>query len=583
MPGRQPKADAARMKYLFLAILALLVAASLFTASLNPESRSDVPILYWVTDNNPAREVQVSTFQEWLQKHHYPRFELRLDMVNIASDKVVIQGVSGVCADIIDHTGGSNLFFRQAVGMLTDVTDWAKELGFDTGQTWAAMGPELTVEGRQYAFPCNVYVHLLWVNRNIFRQFGVPEPPRRWTFADFEALGKRFSAAANPPGQPRRYFLAPYVDAAVMWRSLGLSQYNETLTACALDDPRTVRVLTLIHKWTYEDHIIPTLAERDSFATEAGYGGSTIQLFNSGNYALFPCCRYGLIQLRVFQKSRRDKGQPRLELAVVEPPHGGFPNAATGTRASAIYKGGRRQDLARYFLAYLASEDYNMNIVRDSDALPPNPRYTRTEAYRRPLPMLPDLTAFFPYSAQERRGVLPAFAREFYAVTDVIDRDQPIAVERLPAPPKPAAMSPADYERALAAFRAEYRELMEDVRMEWGCHEISAESAETIAIPYSTSPFILSAEASRIINKAMEEFMSDRCTAPEAARAMQEGVNAEIARTLRENPRLRARYEELCELQRRVDARRAAGQKIPADWVLDPFYQCYYRARGLIE
>lgn len=571
------------MKYLFLAILVLLTAASLFTASLSPERHSGVPILYWVTDSNPAREVQVSTFQEWLEKHNYPRYELRLDMVNIASDKVVIQGVSGVCADIVDHTGGSNLFFRQAVGMLTDVTDWGLELGFDPKQTWEAMGPELTVDGRQYAFPCNVYVHLLWVNRNIFRQLGVPEPPRRWTFDEFEALGKRFSAAANAPGQPRRYFLAPYVDSGVMWRSLGLSQYNETLTACTLDDPRAVRVLKLIYRWTYEDHIIPTLAERDSFATDAGYGGSTIQLFNSGNYALFPCCRYGLIQLRTFQRNRREKGQPRLELAVVEAPHGGFPNASTGTRASAVYRGGPRQDLAKYFLAYLASEDYNMNIVRDSDALPPNPKYTRTEAYRRPLAMLPDLTAFFPYSAAERRDLLPAFQTAFYAVTDVIDRDQPIAVERLPAPPKPAAMDQASYEQALTAFRTEYRELMRDVRMEWGCHEVSAESAETIAIPYSTSPFILSAEASRIITKAMEEFMSDRCSAEDAARAMQEGVNAEIARNLAENPRLRPQYDALCRTQQQIGARRAAGQKIPAEWLQDPFHHRYYQAMGWIE
>src|SRR5512145_2017233 len=101
------------MKYLFLGLLALLIAASAFTYWLNPAIHSDTPILYWVTDENPARGVQVSTFQEWLRKNHYPPYELRLDMVNIASDKVVIQGVSGVCGDIIDHTGGTNMFFRQ--------------------------------------------------------------------------------------------------------------------------------------------------------------------------------------------------------------------------------------------------------------------------------------------------------------------------------------------------------------------------------------------------------------------------------------------------------------------------------------
>ncbi|MBN2449606.1 MAG: carbohydrate ABC transporter substrate-binding protein [Lentisphaeria bacterium] len=571
------------MKYLFATILAVLVAASLFTRSLNPAVRSSVPILYWVTDSNPAREVQVSTFQRWLQKHDYPRFDLRLDMVNVASDKIVIQGVSGVCADIIGHCGGANMTYRQAVGILEDVTERALELGFDPSQTYEAMGPEITIDGRQYAFPCNVYVHLLWVSRDTFTQYGLPCPSRRWTFEEFEDLGKRFCAAANRPDEPRRHFLVPYLSTQQMHRSLGLSQYNETLTACILDDPRMVRVLELYYKWTYEDHILPTLAERDSFATESGYGGSTIQLFNSGNYALFPCGRYGLIQLRTFQKNRREKGMPRLDLDVVEFPHGGFPNAATGTRAAAVYKGGNHRDLAVYFLAYLASEDYNMNIVRDADALPPNPKYTLTQAYLRPLAMLPDLTAYFPYGKEELRRNVAEFAPEFYTVTDTVDRDQPIAAADLPAPPCPLRMDQPAYRRALAEFRREYDELMADCRTEWGCHEMFSERAQDIAIPYSTSPFILNTEASRIINKATEEFLSDRCSAPEAVRAMQEGVNAEIAQNLREDPKKQPLYDRLCVAQARLDALRAQGRKVPLDLIQNPFHRRYYQVMGWAE
>jgi multiple sugar transport system substrate-binding protein len=135
----------------------------------------------------------------------------------------------------------------------------------------------------------------------------------------------------------------------------------------------------------------------------------------------------------------------------------------------------------------------------------------------------------------------------------------------------------------VAAFRAEYVELLADVRTEWGCHEVSAESAGTIAIPYSTSPFILTAEASRIITKAMEEFTSDRCSAEDAARTMQADVNAEIERNLQENPKLRPQYEQQCEVQRQITAARAAGRKVPADWLQDPFHRRYYQAMGWTE
>lgn len=82
-----------------------------------------------------------------------------------------------------------------------------------------------------------------------------------------------------------------------------------------------------------------------------------------------------MIQLRKF-------GQ--MKLSVSEQPHGGFPNAVAATRAASVYSGGQHKDLATLFLSYLASEDYNMQIVRDADALPPNPIYTQTEAYLRP-------------------------------------------------------------------------------------------------------------------------------------------------------------------------------------------------------
>ncbi|HQY89630.1 MAG TPA: hypothetical protein PK402_13335, partial [Tepidisphaeraceae bacterium] len=37
------------------------------------------------------------------------------------------------------------------------------------------------------------------------------------------------------------------------------------------------------------------------------------------------------------------------------------------------------------FLSFLASEEYNMQIVRDADALPPDPKYTKIDAYISPV------------------------------------------------------------------------------------------------------------------------------------------------------------------------------------------------------
>jgi len=363
------------MKYVFAVLFALLVAASIITASMMPEARTDVPVFYWVTDPNPARIEQIEIFHRWMQRHNYPACELRLDTANRDVSKMVIQGVSGVGGDVMDIGSGGGMRYFNSVGLLEDVSADAEKLGFDASHTYPAMESEITLDGKQYMFPCNVYVHMYWINKATFRRHRQPLPPSRWDFETFERMGKSFVATANKPGERRTVFYVNQLPAGTMRRSLGLSTFNETLTRCTLDDPRNVQSLKLLHKWTYDDHILPSAADRESFSTASGYGGATLQLFNNGNYAMFMMGRYALIQLREFGS---------LELAVTEPPHGGFRNTSTGTRAGAVYIGSRHKQLAKYFLGYLASEDYNMQIVRDADALPPNPVYTEIEQFNRP-------------------------------------------------------------------------------------------------------------------------------------------------------------------------------------------------------
>ncbi|MBL4700743.1 MAG: carbohydrate ABC transporter substrate-binding protein [Phycisphaeraceae bacterium] len=527
------------MKYLFMCIFALLGLASIATWKMLPASKYDVPVVYWVTDPNPARIEQIAIFQRWLKKDpSRPAMHILLDAANSRTEKKIIQGVSGVGGDTMDIGGGGGMRYFNAIGLLEPVTEFAKKYNYDLSTTYEAIRPELAQDGEQYIYPCNVYATAYWVDNAQFDELGMKHPPLRWDFDTFERIGKEYVTKANKGSDRQTRFLASSVDTELLHRSMGLARFNETLTRCQLDDERYIKALELKYKWTYKDHIVPTAAEASGFDVESGYGGPAVYLFSQGNYAMFNMGRYALIRLRELQQERLDSGKPLMKLGILEPPHGGFPITRTGTRALGVYSGGKNKELAVIFQSYLASKDYNMQVVRDADALPPNPKYTKTAAFEKPLPLLPPTTllkTLFAYSPDEY-SMLSDFRIDFYEALDQVDRDKPWSITDLPRPPQAAAMSDAAYQEKLAQFDQQYNASLPTYKSEWGLHERFLFLMDNIALPADITPFAVPDTISMEIRNAEAKYFNERATVEEASQRAATRINAAIQRTLSENP-----------------------------------------------
>ena len=518
------------MKKLFTVIFAILAAASIYSCKTLPGAITDRPVLYWVTDSNPARNEQIRTFKNWLKKNHpdAPDVTVLVDTANVSAEKILIQGISGVCGDLIDHSGGPALRFRKSVGILEDVTESAKEMGFDLSQTFPAAASELVApvkvtnedgstgyEMRQFAFPCNITVEMLWVNKEAFENAGMDLPPKRWTLEDFERIGKEFVTKSNKKGELQRIFFIADVKPQLIASSMGGAIFNETQTASVANSEAMRKAMELRLKWmTEEPRLLPTATERNSFSASSGYGGAGVAMFTQGNYALLNSGRYMLIQYRKISDERVAAGGKRLQLAVVEQPYGEMPIASTFTRATAIYAGGKHSEaknpddkskqLARYFLAFLASDDYNMNIVRDADAMPPNPKYTELEEFNHP----------------------------------------------------------------------------KDYPDEWGNHEMFPKAMREIAVPQESTPFGVDNEINRLIGKAFDYHLNRRKSAEESLIELHEQINAEIKRSLQEDPDLDTLYKERIATQKKIDELRAKGEKVPLSWISNPFWRKWYQHQG---
>jgi multiple sugar transport system substrate-binding protein len=201
------------------------------------------------------------------------------------------------------------------------------------------------------------------------------EPPDRWDWDQFETMGKRFVAAANPPGTRHRIYYLNRIWLPVLRRGLGLSEFNETMTRCTLDDPRNVEVLRREHRWTVEDRLMPTLEEQYSLVSDASLYQSNFSLFATGRFAIMYEGLWALIRLR-------PRGDFRLR--VVEPFNSGFPNVQFACGEVGIYAGSKHPELAYRFLQFLASEPFNLLVARSGDSLPPVPKYASTPEFLNP-------------------------------------------------------------------------------------------------------------------------------------------------------------------------------------------------------
>ena len=515
------------MKLLFAITAAVLGLAGAGTWLSFP-AVGDRPQVQWVTDPAPNRSVQAATFERYLVENGHtapdggPAVNVKIDPNSGDVDKIIIQGVAGVAGDIIDTRWGRQVRLFKQIGIIEDITDEAVAGGYSPRQTWEAIRPEITYRGRQYMFPCNVAVRQLWVNEETWQKLGMDLPPERWTLEEFERIGLEFVRRANPQvaqGRPQTTFFIDDIPHEILYRSLGLSMFNETMTASDLDDPRYVRVLELRRRWMDDTltpeqvaalpperrweaglNLMPSREDAASMSTGAAWGGMSSQLFQSGRLGLLYSGRYLMVQLRDFAR----QSGTRIDLAVVEAPHGGFPNARTTTRGAAVYSGGQNKAWVRLFQGFLASKPYNDLIVDDADALPPNPEYARTERFRRP-PDWPN---------------------------------------------------------------------------EWGAHEKFVRAMDELAIGGAYSEFILSTEAEMFLYRFADEYENGLITAEAAAASTARFIDARIARNLEENESLRPRHEQLTARQIEIDQRLAAGEKIPASWIENPFYRRYYAKTG---
>lgn len=490
------------MKNLFLFIAIILCLATFYTW-ITQADKPARPSIVWTAGLSQERQEQVELFHKWLLDKGYtapdggPLFTVRLEATS--NQSALIQAVSGMAGDLIDHVSVKRF---APMGVLEDMTDFARQNGLDPGSNYGTARELLMYDNRQYAYPCNLASPGLLCNVNIFHKYGMEAPPEEWTPEDFERIGLEFIHRANKGKSRQEVFFAGSMREMILpiARSMGEDVFNETLTAPNLKSEAFIKALTLYHRWVEELHLIPSAAEIASENNDnSSANGEATPQFVAGRYAMITTGRYVNMDLRRFKKGP-------VTLSFSQFPEYGFKNLVLRSRNTAVYRGAKEKKYAEIFLLFLAGKEYNELIIESSDGLPPNPKWAESNP-------------------------------------------------RYHIPPG-----------------REYEGNLHSNELKW---------ARSIAIPESFSPYYPLAD-NRIFEayeRVAAGLSTPRAALELSARFIEHTIRENIAR----NDRLREHYKHACEIQKKINEYKTAGKKIPANWIMNPFYRKYYQESGLLE
>lgn len=364
-----------------VALLILSVLAYVWRPEKAPEGKTP---LVWVSDNNPARTLQIQAFNE-----ENPEYSLSLDYGSTGVQKIILQCASGVGPDIFDY-GDENLETFVEAGVLLDVSKEAEAMGFDAKTAgWPSAYNSYNYLGKQYGFPCNTGANILIYNKNVFDYFGVPYPEGSLTWDQYIEMAQKVSS----PDRNSKH--QAFAVSGLTWRVFFDSQRGELFDEQGLpriaNSPELLRAFEMHRDFIFKYHLTPTTVETQAMSGQGGWGAGNLNQLSVGRYAMVATGHWSLVAFgRAYQKqveALQNKGikiediknplERPLRLGAILIPHfaGEKPSYRVTSRVAGVNAKSPNREEAVKFLQYLSGPVYSKLLNEGTDWLPGNPKY----------------------------------------------------------------------------------------------------------------------------------------------------------------------------------------------------------------
>ena len=359
---------------------AFVVLAAASTAAAGPNEDIEVRFCYWANHNesdffriacdaferdNPG----ISIKREWFVGDYGPRLQLVL-ITDKAADIILMDdeifprySVRGYLEDLRPYIlRESDELERGLAAELEyiETPEAQRDPNFDREYLPTAL-QSFSYHGFQGGLPWCGNSELIYYNKDLFDQEGIPYPDDDWTYDEFREIAKKLTKDFDGDGRPDQFgtnFGFAFLGFESLAWSFGGQILNDDRTRAAIHLPRSVEAAQLIYDMKFVDNSIAWTGEMYGFLTE-------VQLL-TGRVGMVPAMSYMIPALN------RVEGGMRWDVA--HKPYGPY-----GDRYSRVTWDGisiyahttpEKKEIAWRFLKHIVSDDMQAYVGDTQRGLP---------------------------------------------------------------------------------------------------------------------------------------------------------------------------------------------------------------------
>lgn len=339
------------------AAVVLTVAMGIYLSTTAHPRVQGKTVIRWVVDPNPIRKEQIKLFEA-----SHPDIRVINDP-GAESQRLLTQLAGGVPPDVMALYDPQTIRLFARNGVLEDLGPYVRKYDLPVDRLYPALKPYIYYEGKIVGIPENCGPYVLFYNKKLFREAGVPYPKPGWTWDECLEAAKKLTQEKVINGRRVPVRKGLYVGNTDWWFFIwmyGGRLFSEDGKTCLMDSPEVKRGVRFWADLRLKHRVMPTSSEAQSMAPTGAWGSDAL-LFRESKIAMMVGGRWLAIQYR------EQKG---LEWDVTSVPHG--PNRVTllASKAYAIPAASKNKQAAVTFIKHLLGKENQLLVANYGDGIP---------------------------------------------------------------------------------------------------------------------------------------------------------------------------------------------------------------------